>query len=241
MDRASERDTTTLLLNKGAFASDIEARISDAQKDSLPLSLVMIDLDHFKPINDTQGHLAGDNVLRAVAETIELTVKGRGVAYRWGGDEFAALLPNHTLLEAAGLAERIRVNIVSLGLKVTASIGVSADARDSEQFLDQADKAMYEAKKLGKDLVRYFGEPPPEPEKPRTLEPPRKEPVKQSPYDAHARSEIRRNYFQSGIARCPFDSARLEVRADYIRAGRTQDLIVDCPMCGVQDIIFGPD
>lgn len=77
----------------------------------LPLSFIMIDLDHFKNFNDTYGHSVGDEVLKATAQVVATVVRGKGEAYRYGGEEISVILPNHALVEAAAVAERIRNEI----------------------------------------------------------------------------------------------------------------------------------
>lgn len=245
---ATNYDKKTGLLTHDVFEQDRDAYFREARQDELPLSLLMIDLDHFKKVNDTHGHPTGDEVLKAVAAIINKIVKVRGRAYRWGGEEISILLQNHSAIDAATLAERIRTAIAeapisSKNLTVTASIGVaelSLSAVDTTELLNEADAAMYDAKKLGRNLVRISGQPPPSKDQPKSAIPPRKEPSTQGPFDEGAREAIRSNYLQSGIARCPFDSATLEVDVYRIDERRTADLQVTCPMCGVHDFLQGP-
>jgi diguanylate cyclase (GGDEF)-like protein len=124
----------------------------------------MIDLDHFKPINDSAGHAAGDAVLVAVAQAIKSRVRGSDLAVRLGGDEFALLLPGCDHARAMAVAEKVREAIAGLAvdwqgrkLRVGASLGVAElgdQHADPAQWLSQADAACYEAKRAGRDTVR---------------------------------------------------------------------------------------
>jgi two-component system, cell cycle response regulator len=120
----------------------------------------MIDLDHFKSLNDTYGHPAGDEVLKAVAQTITKTMRGRGSVYRYGGEEISIILPNHSLGEAIATAERIRNEITTISLSsvekrtVTASLGVATVPDTSKtitNLVKDADRALYEAKESGRN------------------------------------------------------------------------------------------
>src|SRR5882724_10404417 len=106
------RDALTKLWGRGAFDVDLRAGISKSSGPACPLSLVMIDVDHFKRVNDSQGgHLKGDHVLSEVARRIDSVTAGKGEAYRYGGEEFAVILPNHSTSEALAVSERIRSTI----------------------------------------------------------------------------------------------------------------------------------
>lgn len=138
----------------------------------LPLSAVMIDIDHFKSFNDKWGHETGDRVLRHVSSLIRRSVKFRGEAYRYGGEEITVLLPNADLSEAVETAERIRKLIYDSPLKkeskdgkgeiplsVSVSLGVSSFPMvDGSSLLVAADQALYEAKKNGRNRVCQFTE-----------------------------------------------------------------------------------
>jgi diguanylate cyclase (GGDEF)-like protein len=150
------------LRRRGAFDQDLTDQVERARRRGQPLALVMIDIDHFKRVNDQHGHPVGDEVLLAVAQRVVQRVGDKGTAYRYGGEEFALLLPGYSAEEAAGLAERIRKDIresavSSRRLDVTASLGVAAvHARGHEPraLLERADAALYEAKHGGRDQVR---------------------------------------------------------------------------------------
>ena len=118
----------------------------------------MIDVDHFKRFNDTHGHPAGDDALRAVAAIIGRQVRKDDVAYRYGGEEFCVLLPDTDAASAAVVAERIRRAIETAELpvnaKVTASVGVAAGAAEEiTGMLDRADGALYDAKDAGRNRI----------------------------------------------------------------------------------------
>jgi diguanylate cyclase (GGDEF)-like protein len=134
--------------------------VGEAERAGEPLVAMMIDLDHFKQVNDTHGHNKGDEVLKAVFGIVKVRVKGKGKAYRYGGDEIVMLLPNYTAAEGMALAEVIRGDIersdVVGDLGVTVSIGVASlpdHATDAAGLLKSADAAMYRAKGLGKNQV----------------------------------------------------------------------------------------
>jgi diguanylate cyclase (GGDEF)-like protein len=122
----------------------------------------MVDIDHFKLVNDTHGHQVGDQVLREVAATIKSVSETRGSCYRYGGEEIAILLSNHSLSESSILAERIRVRIEqsthsAVGV-VTASQGIACHPettakKDANELLADADKALYRAKHDGRNRV----------------------------------------------------------------------------------------
>jgi diguanylate cyclase (GGDEF)-like protein len=166
----SELDDRLPLGRRGSFDRDLVKMAKAVAHTQQPLSLVMIDIDHFKNVNDQYGHPVGDEVLLAVAELVIKRLAHKGKAYRYGGEEFALLLANYATEEAAGLAERIRKDIQaaivgSKRLKVTASFGVATvpdNGSDSATVLAMADAALYEAKELGRNRVRFSGEPKPE-------------------------------------------------------------------------------
>jgi diguanylate cyclase (GGDEF)-like protein len=147
-------DALSGLPNRRAF-EDRAARLSDFS-DAKPLAVLMLDLDGFKPVNDSQGHEAGDRVLALIARTIADGVREGDFVARLGGDEFAALLPRTGSTEAEALAERLRESVEDAGSgdSVTASIGVAMLEDDVRRALLQADVALYEAKNAGRNTVR---------------------------------------------------------------------------------------
>lgn len=154
-------DPVTGIFQRAELDADV-AKMKDRKSDDLPVSFVMIDLDHFKKFNDSYGHTVGDEVLKAVAQKIATVVRGKGEAYRYGGEEITVILPNHTLVEANAAAERIRNEIASARIaslpdcSVTASLGVATIPDTSETLtavVTDADRAMYTAKNSGRNRV----------------------------------------------------------------------------------------
>jgi diguanylate cyclase (GGDEF)-like protein len=162
----ASHDPLTRVLNAGAYYRACDQQIHASQRANQPFAVLFIDLDHFKSINDTYGHAVGDDVLRAVAQTLQANVRRSDVVGRIGGEEFSVFLPNTQVKGAELLAENLRVAIESIHievdgvrLKITASIGVAAKRFDEEtmQAIQQhADQAMYEAKRGGRNRVSTF-------------------------------------------------------------------------------------
>ena len=162
----ASHDPLTRVLNAGAYYRACDQQIHASQRANQPFAVLFIDLDHFKSINDTYGHAVGDDVLRAVAQTLQAHVRRSDVVGRIGGEEFSVFLPNTQVKGAELLAENLRVAIESIHievdgvrLKITASIGVAAKRFDDEtmQAIQQhADQAMYEAKRGGRNRVSTF-------------------------------------------------------------------------------------
>ena len=161
-------DRLTGLSNRADFEHRSAALWEAAQTSRKPLSLVMIDLDKFKSINDTYGHPAGDDVLRAVGRILKLTARPMDVLARFGGEEMCLVLPDTSRAAAAAVAESLRLAIkarpvVSEGvsIKVTASLGVScfepgSPLKSLPHLLKAADLALYQAKHTGRDRVKVF-------------------------------------------------------------------------------------
>jgi diguanylate cyclase len=168
LQRAEEdglRDALTTLWNRRAFDTMLEQHVSSAQLKHQPLCLIMVDIDHFKRINDSFGHPIGDEVIRLVATTIAKNVKGRDMVARYGGEEFALILPQTALENAITLATQIKSQLESqrwilsrrnevIGT-VTASFGVAAlqPGDHSESLVRRADSRLYEAKNAGRNRV----------------------------------------------------------------------------------------
>lgn len=151
-----EHDALTGLLSRGAAE-----RILAGKQFDLPLSMILLDVDHFKRVNDTLGHHVGDDVLRAVAHKIARETRDKDVAVRWGGEEFVILLPNCPESRAVSIAERMRLAMhqvrTDLG-PVTASFGVAErlhgrDLESLEAWFIRVDTRLYAAKKTGRDKV----------------------------------------------------------------------------------------
>jgi diguanylate cyclase (GGDEF)-like protein len=159
----SRTDFLTGLPNHRFFQSTLSAEMGRAHRHNHPVSLLIIDLDFLKEVNDQFGHPAGDSVIRATAETIRTTCREIDFAARYGGEEFMVILPETDLAGAIQVADRIREQIAaekfSVVGTVTASIGVSnypVNALTKEDLIRVADQALYVAKNGGRDRVAYF-------------------------------------------------------------------------------------
>ncbi|HEX8342652.1 MAG TPA: diguanylate cyclase [Tepidisphaeraceae bacterium] len=154
--RRAFRDGLTGLWNRAYLDHRLAADSAASARHGWPLSCVMIDIDHFKNINDTYGHSFGDDTLRAVADRINLASRCDDVPCRYGGEEFVVLCPGVGAADAARLAERIRTSVSGTPLladvRVTCSLGV-ADGSPDEGLLAAADRALYRAKHAGRDRV----------------------------------------------------------------------------------------
>jgi diguanylate cyclase (GGDEF)-like protein len=154
-------DPKTGLLNAAGWSTAVDAELARAARAKLPCGLLVIDLDHFKAFNDAYGHLAGDDILRGVANTISAEVRAYDIVGRFGGEEFVVLLPATNDTETVHVAERIRARITSLPLpapeiQLTVSIGAAIFPHHSEtlaELLHTADMAMYSAKASGRNRV----------------------------------------------------------------------------------------
>jgi diguanylate cyclase (GGDEF)-like protein len=165
MEHYARTDFLTGLPNHRSFQSQLSSEWSRAQRHNNPLSLLMIDLDFLKSVNDHFGHPAGDMVIRGIGETIRSSCREFDFAARYGGEEFTVILPETPLDEAMSVAERIRVRIAEHDFPgisaVTASIGVSnypSNAFDKQDLIRLADDALYVAKKEGRDRVSYLND-----------------------------------------------------------------------------------
>ena len=152
------RDQLTGVLNREGLAPVFQHQGSAG--DQAPLSLIFIDIDHFKKINDQYGHNVGDHVLLVFAQTLSANTRAQDLLARWGGEEFVLACPDTQLESALGLAEKLRRCIEEAdwpkGLKVTASFGVAEQMADESptDFIGRADKALYVAKAQGRNCVR---------------------------------------------------------------------------------------
>ncbi len=164
LSQDSRTDALTDIANRRAFDESVLQEMRDAHDAGVPLSLMLVDIDNFKTLNDTHGHLTGDKVLRCVAQEMERCVKGRDMIARFGGDEFAVLLPSTSLDGATLLGESIRVVIKTLDLKndqgepitnLTLSLGVAEylPGEDLSTFIERADASLYLSKDKGRDCV----------------------------------------------------------------------------------------
>lgn len=153
-------DTLTGLPNRRSFNEDLERRFDQWRRHQMPVALIMIDIDHFKRFNDSYGHTAGDAVLRRAAQIISSSLRQMDLAARFGGEEFAVILPGTKLREAIKVAERVRAMVAAQRfeldgrpLEITISAGV-APAMPGDEMIDlieRADEALYAAKEHGRN------------------------------------------------------------------------------------------
>ena len=159
LEQLASTDRLTNAWNRRRFEEAIEGEIHRFHRYGHPISLMLLDIDHFKRVNDTYGHQEGDRVLKQVADCIFSCIRKSDSLTRWGGEEFIVLMPNTGLSYANILAERIRSHIAAQSLStvdsVTVSIGVAEFHPNSshEDWLDRADRAMYTAKREGRNRV----------------------------------------------------------------------------------------
>lgn len=157
--KQAEQDFLTGLWNRRKFEEKFEYLLRKASRYRQPVSLILIDVDNFKAINDCHGHLVGDEVLKTMGRHLGYTVRGADVVGRWGGEEFIILAPETAAEEARQLAERICAEIRRLSFdgvdQVTVSIGVaqSMEREKSDSLMERADSALYQAKREGRDRV----------------------------------------------------------------------------------------
>lgn len=165
MYEAAVRDGLTRAYNKKYFVERFETEFAYARRHRVPLSLLMIDVDHFKGINDRHGHIAGDQVLVRLSRLILGTIRTEDVFARYGGEEFAIICRGISPANALVLGERIRVVVQSTPMDtdsgkipVTVSVGIAglpeASAASATQLVTTADEALYEAKRLGRNRSR---------------------------------------------------------------------------------------
>jgi diguanylate cyclase (GGDEF)-like protein len=165
LEELATTDALTGLLNRRALADRLATEMDRAQRYASDLAILMIDIDYFKRVNDTAGHLAGDEVLRGMAGRIQNAVRTVDIAARYGGEEFVVILPETALLGATTFAERLRLGIAAHeftgsggNFRLTVSIGIStfpaADIASADELIARADAAMYRAKENGRDQVR---------------------------------------------------------------------------------------
>jgi diguanylate cyclase (GGDEF)-like protein len=165
----SERDGLTGIYNRRKLEELLAVEILRARRYKQKMGLMMFDIDHFKKVNDTYGHLVGDEAIRHVAGTALTTLRATDVVARYGGEEFVALLPGEDLEGTRLAAERVRAAVrvpfkalSDVGLSVTISIGVTSfrpDVADAKSLIAEADQALYGSKQAGRDRVTEFQAP----------------------------------------------------------------------------------
>lgn len=172
LERSATQDSLTRLFNRRHFDLCFQAELQRSQRNGQPLSLIMIDIDHFKAVNDSGGHQTGDMILRAVAGTVKSHTRMTDTLGRLGGEEFGILLPDTDLESAAYVAESLRRVIESLHFdpwpghdgRVTASFGCACRAmgEDGDELMRRADMALYAAKTEGRNRVSRARETSPD-------------------------------------------------------------------------------
>jgi diguanylate cyclase (GGDEF)-like protein len=166
VEKLAITDPLTHLYNRRFFEEKFGDELLKAEAYKLPLSLIMIDIDHFKLVNDTYGHKVGDKVLEVLALILKANVRDKDIVARYGGEEFMILLPGTDKVGAGKVAERIRKEIEETPLtevggpeKFTVSFGVTGFPEDGKELNDlllKVDQALYEAKKLGRNRVVVY-------------------------------------------------------------------------------------
>ena len=169
LERMASTDPLTRIYNRRVFRQWCDKELERSRRSGVPFSLIMMDLDHFKKLNDRFGHFGGDAMLCAVVERMQDSVRGIDVLGRWGGEEFVALLPNASAEAAVMVAQRIRGNVESLNvcgpqgrratderMRMTVSLGVATyrgEEDELDEILHRADRALYDAKAAGRNRV----------------------------------------------------------------------------------------
>ncbi len=163
-ENMASTDALTVLNNRRAFFDKAEPLFAYCKRNQQPISALMLDVDHFKKINDSFGHAAGDIALRNLAQLIKTNLRDSDLGCRFGGEEFAVLLPNTNATEAMGMANMLKQlmasTIIALAdenaLSLTASFGIAENGESVEDLLNHADKAMYAAKNYGRNHVMSY-------------------------------------------------------------------------------------
>jgi diguanylate cyclase (GGDEF)-like protein len=159
LKRLSITDPLTQIYNRAKFHQALEEEIKRQRRYETDLTAIMLDIDHFKPINDTYGHDVGDKILVSLVKLVKQCIRETDIFSRWGGEEFMVLLPHTSLDNAARLAERIRVKVMKNNFEVvgsvTCSFGVSELLPEDtdETFTKRVDNALYESKRNGRNRV----------------------------------------------------------------------------------------
>ena len=167
LEQLSQHDPLTGLYNRQYFEPRVQQALALCQRQQLPLTLAMMDLDHFKAINDNYGHTTGDAALKQVAQILTQELRKTDFIGRLGGEEFAIVLPDTTETEARNISQRLRQQVEQQArlvegkvLGLTISIGAVYSNRFSagqfERLLKQADDALYDAKRSGRNTVTFY-------------------------------------------------------------------------------------
>lgn len=158
LTRLASTDDLTMIANRRSFTAALEREIARSMRSGQPLSLVLLDIDHFKQINDVHGHPAGDEALRNVAAALSIACRDLDTPARYGGEEFAVILPDCGVGRSVDIANRLRAAVAAApaSIPLTASAGVAtfpAHACDSDQLIQAADDALLRAKRSGRDCT----------------------------------------------------------------------------------------
>jgi diguanylate cyclase (GGDEF)-like protein len=169
LEQESITDPVTGMYNRRYLDRRLEEEVARGRRSGIPLSILLLDIDHFKRINDTYGHQVGDQVLNNLGKLIRTVIRGFDVAARYGGEELLVIAPNTTTSSAVALAERLReqVEIHALGsepyrmqeIRITVSIGVASldsEIADYQHLVANADQALYRAKQEGRNRVSTY-------------------------------------------------------------------------------------
>ena len=167
INNRADKDGLTLLLNKSAFKNQLGVEIVRCEKERSPLAVFILDVDHFKHYNDTNGHLAGDEVLRNVGRVLHATVRAGDIVARYGGEEFIVAMPDTDAEGAFAAADKIRKAIEDASFhnqenqplkNLTVSGGIAvlpADGRSTTDLIEHADQGLYESKRQGRNRVTH--------------------------------------------------------------------------------------
>ncbi len=166
LQRDSRTDKLTTLCNRRHGEVRLAEALALSRRHNEPLAVVMVDIDHFKRINDTLGHAAGDDVLKRVAAELRRNARVTDIVSRWGGEEFLFMFPRTTLKDAVGIVERFRrqlpeavkvaVGNVEIPVTVSAGAAVLEGNEDSESLIARADQALYKAKESGRNKLMLW-------------------------------------------------------------------------------------
>jgi diguanylate cyclase (GGDEF)-like protein len=150
-------DSLTGLPNRRRFHEAYPTSFDEAIASRTPLALMLIDFDHFKQINDRDGHPAGDDKLRDVAQALQSALRANDLVARYGGDEFIVVAPHSTRKEALALAERLRIAAETCDASISIGIAIfPEDAHQQDALIEAADAALYRAKQAGRNCIREF-------------------------------------------------------------------------------------